>query len=292
MILALIIALPFMGALLPLLAERGGRTLCAASAGVAPLIGLILLLGQRGTVFAGQTLTASYSWLPEIGINLSLRLDGLGFLFALLILGIGLLVILYARYYLSEQEPMGRFFAFLLLFMGSMLGVVLAENLLLMMLFWELTSLSSFLLIGFWGSRSDARKGARMALTVTGGRPGAAGRGAAARPHRRQLRTHRGPRGWRADPRPRPVSAGADTDPARRVHQVGAVSLPFLAAPRDGGADPGFRVPALGDHGQGRRIPAGPAVSGAGRHRVVLLPGQPERPGDAVAGGRHGTVPA
>ncbi|MCV6492521.1 monovalent cation/H+ antiporter subunit A [Pseudomonas aeruginosa] len=169
MILALIIALPFMGALLPLLAERGGRTLCAASAGVAPLIGLVLLLGQRGTVFAGQTLTASYSWLPEIGINLSLRLDGLGFLFALLILGIGLLVILYARYYLSEQEPMGRFFAFLLLFMGSMLGVVLAENLLLMMLFWELTSLSSFLLIGFWGSRSDARKGARMALTVTGG---------------------------------------------------------------------------------------------------------------------------
>ena len=155
--------------MLPLLAERGGRTLCAASAGVAPLIGLILLLGQRGTVFAGQTLTASYSWLPEIGINLSLRLDGLGFLFALLILGIGLLVILYARYYLSEQEPMGRFFAFLLLFMGSMLGVVLAENLLLMMLFWELTSLSSFLLIGFWGSRSDARKGARMALTVTGG---------------------------------------------------------------------------------------------------------------------------
>ena len=106
MILALIIALPFMGALLPLLAERGGRTLCAASAGVA-LIGLILLLGQRGTVFAGQTLTASYSWLPEIGINLSLRLDGLGFLFALLILGIGLLVILYARYYLSNRSRWG-----------------------------------------------------------------------------------------------------------------------------------------------------------------------------------------
>ena len=283
MILALIIALPFMGALLPLLAERGGRTLCAASAGVAPLIGLILLLGQRGTVFAGQTLTASYSWLPEIGINLSLRLDGLGFLFALLILGIGLLVILYARYYLSEQEPMGRFFAFLLLFMGSMLGVVLAENLLLMMLFWELTSLSSFLLIGFWGSRSDARKGARMALTVTGGGGLALLAGVLLLGHIA---------GWRADPRPRSVSAGADTDPARRVHQVGAVSLPFLAAPRDGGADPGFRVPALGDHGQGRRIPAGPAVSGAGRHRVVLLPGQPERPGDAVAGGRHGTVPA
>ena len=87
----------------------------------------------------------------------------------MLILGIGLLVILYARYYLSDAEPMGRFFAFLLLFMGAMLGVVLSENLLLMLMFWELTSLSSFLLIGFWGARSDARRGARMSLTVTGG---------------------------------------------------------------------------------------------------------------------------
>lgn len=199
MILALIIALPFMGALLPLLAERGGRTLCAASAGVAPLIGLILLLGQRGTVFAGQTLTASYSWLPEIGINLSLRLDGLGFLFALLILGIGLLVILYARYYLSEQEPMGRFFAFLLLFMGSMLGVVLAENLLLMMLFWEADQpvlVPAHRLLGQPFRRPQGCEDGPDRYRR--GRPGAAGRGAAARPHRRQLRTHRGPRGWRA----------------------------------------------------------------------------------------------
>lgn len=293
MILALIIALPFMGALLPLLAERGGRTLCAASAGVAPLIGLVLLLGQRGTVFAGQTLTASYSWLPEIGINLSLRLDGLGFLFALLILGIGLLVILYARYYLSEQEPMGRFFAFLLLFMGSMLGVVLAENLLLMMLFWELTSLSSFLLIGFWGSRSDARKGARMALTVTGGGGLALLAGVLLLGH------------IAGSFELTEVLAAGELIRAHALYPLVLIlillgvftksaqfPLPFLAAPRDGGADPGFRVPALGDHGQGRRVPAGPAVSGAGRHRVVLLPGQPERPGNAVAGRRHGTVPA
>ncbi|MGA4815604.1 hypothetical protein ACPA9J_12225 [Pseudomonas aeruginosa] len=77
---------------------------------------------------------------------------------------------------------------------------------------WELTSLSSFLLIGFWGSRSDGPQGCEDGPDrYRRGRPGAAGRGAAARPHRRQLRTHRGPRGWRADPRPRPVSAGADT---------------------------------------------------------------------------------
>ncbi|WP_375737941.1 monovalent cation/H+ antiporter subunit A [Pseudomonas boanensis] len=169
MLLALIVALPFLGALLPPLAERHGRTLCAAVAALAPLAGLILLLTQAGVVFSGATLKLMLPWLPGFGLGFNLRLDGLGFLFALLILGIGLLVILYARYYLSKQEPMGRFFAFLLLFMGAMLGVVLSENLLLMLVFWELTSLSSFLLIGFWGQRSDARKGARMALAVTGG---------------------------------------------------------------------------------------------------------------------------
>jgi multicomponent K+:H+ antiporter subunit A len=163
MALALIVALPFLGLFLPLLAERLGRSACAAAAGVARLAALILLLSQQSSVFAGELLKFKVEWLPALGLNLSFRLDGLGFLFALLILGIGLLVILYARYYLAKQEPMGRFFAFLLLFMGSMLGVVLSENLLLMLMFWELTSLSSFLLIGFRSGRSDARKGAPMA---------------------------------------------------------------------------------------------------------------------------------
>lgn len=169
MVLALIIALPFLGLILPVLADRFGRLACALATAIAPLAALILLLLQQPRVFAGEVLRVQYEWLPQLGLNLSLRLDGLGFLFALLILGIGLLVILYARYYLSKRDSMGQFFAFLLLFMGAMLGVVLSENLLLMMVFWELTSLSSFLLIGFWGWRSDARKGARMALTVTGG---------------------------------------------------------------------------------------------------------------------------
>lgn len=168
MTLALLIALPLLGAVVPLLTERYGRSLCAAATALAPLLGLVLLLGQRSAVFAGETLYLKQPWLPDLGLNLSLRLDGLSFLFALLILGIGLLVILYARYYLGKNERSGRFYAFLLLFMGSMLGVVLSENLLLMMVFWEMTSLSSFLLIGFWGHRSDARRGARMALTVTG----------------------------------------------------------------------------------------------------------------------------
>jgi multicomponent K+:H+ antiporter subunit A len=168
MLLALLVALPFLGALLPLLTQRHGRSLCALAAAAAPMLGLALLFLQAPQVLAGQPLQLSLPWLPQLGLNFSLRLDGLGFLFALLILGIGLLVILYARYYLGKEEAAGRFYAYLLLFMGSMLGVVLSANLLLMLVFWELTSLSSFLLIGFWGHRSDARRGARMALTVTG----------------------------------------------------------------------------------------------------------------------------
>ncbi|MBL7250961.1 monovalent cation/H+ antiporter subunit A [Alloalcanivorax marinus] len=168
--LAILVLLPFLGAVLPPLAERlrAPRTLLALSAALMPALALVLLITPAGQVFDGQTVRNSLSWMPSLGLALAFRLDGLALLFALLVLGIGLLVILYARYYLSAKEKAGRFYAFLLLFMGAMLGVVTSDNLLLLVLFWELTSLSSFLLIGFWSHQSAARKGARMALTVTG----------------------------------------------------------------------------------------------------------------------------
>lgn len=169
MTLALIVLLPLLGSLLPLMTVRYGRSLCALATMLAPVAGLVLLWQLAPVVFDGGVVVHTWPWLSQIGLNLSFRLDGLGFLFALLIQGIGILVILYARYYLSKRDPMGRFFAFLLLFMAAMLGVVLSENMLLMMFFWELTSLSSFLLIGYWSHSTDARKGARMALAVTGG---------------------------------------------------------------------------------------------------------------------------
>ena len=103
MLLLLIVALPFLGLALPLLAERGGRQLCTLAAALAPMLALVLLLAQMDAVFSGQLLRAGFEWLPGLGLNPGLRLDGLGFLFALLILGIGLLVILYARYYLGEE---------------------------------------------------------------------------------------------------------------------------------------------------------------------------------------------
>jgi len=168
-ILLVLVFAPFLATALPFLAARRGRTWIALATALAPMIALALLLSQTSKVLAGEVISVKYAWITQLGLNLSFRLDGLSFLFSLLILGIGLLVILYARYYLSEQERVARFFTSLLLFMGSMLGLVLAGNLLLMLMFWELTSLSSFLLIGFWSQQVAARQGARMALAITGG---------------------------------------------------------------------------------------------------------------------------
>jgi multicomponent K+:H+ antiporter subunit A len=168
--LAFVVMLPFLGAFLPPLVERvtGNRTLLACGAAALPALALALLFNPARKVFAGETLHSTLSWIPSLDLSLAFRLDGLALLFAILVLGIGLLVILYARYYLSAKEKAGRFYAYLLLFMGAMLGVVTSDNLLLLVVFWELTSLSSFLLIGFWGHQTEARKGARMAMTVTG----------------------------------------------------------------------------------------------------------------------------
>lgn len=169
MSLLLIVLLPLLGALLPLLTERFGRNFCAAVAVVAPLISAGLIISQLPAVFAGDIPIFHVPWLSNIGLDLSLRLDGLSLMFGLLITGIGLLVIFYALYYLSNKDSIGKFYAILQLFMMAMLGIVMADNLLLLIVFWELTSLSSFLLIGYWSYRSDARKGARMALAITGG---------------------------------------------------------------------------------------------------------------------------
>jgi len=168
MILALIVLLPLVGAAIPVLAARGGRDRAAWTAGILTLTALGLLLSIAGEVLAGNTIRASWPWIPAIGWNASFMLDGLGLLFALLILGIGALIVLYARNYLPNSDDLGRFYAYLLVFMGAMLGVVLSDNMLLLVVFWELTSVSSFLLIGYSSDAREGREGARMALAVTG----------------------------------------------------------------------------------------------------------------------------
>ncbi len=169
MSLALIAALPFLGALLPGLMIRAGRNACAIATGAVTLLALILLVREAPAVLRGDIVQTRIDWMPALGLNATFFLDGLGLMFAGLILGIGLLIILYARFYLAKSDPMGQFFTYLLLFQGAMLGIVLSDNILLLLIFWELTSLSSFLLIGYWKHLPEGRQGARMALAVTGG---------------------------------------------------------------------------------------------------------------------------
>jgi multicomponent K+:H+ antiporter subunit A len=145
------------------------RLLTALAAGAVTAASLAVLLSHAPAVMAGETVRNAWAWVPEIGLNLTFRLDGLSLLFAGLILFIGLLIVLYAHFYLSPKDSAGKFYSEMMLFMAAMLGVALSDNLLLLVVFWELTSLSSFLLIGFWSHRADARAGARQALAVTGG---------------------------------------------------------------------------------------------------------------------------
>mgnify|MGYP006424866649 CR=1 FL=1 len=169
MSLALIVILPFLGAVLPALLIRSSRAACALSAAWVTALALGLLLTQAPAVLRGEVIQVGWEWIPALGLNVNFFLDGLGLLFAGLILGIGLLIIIYARFYLAKDDPMGNFFTYLLLFQGAMVGIVLSDNILLLLIFWELTSLTSFLLIGFWRHLPEGRQGARMALVVTGG---------------------------------------------------------------------------------------------------------------------------
>jgi multicomponent Na+:H+ antiporter subunit A len=122
-----------------------------------------------GAIASGGTFRVRHGWVPALGVNLSFTVDGLSLLFALLISGVGALVLVYAGGYLAGSPQLGRLYALLLLFMASMLGLVLADNLLLLFVFWELTGLSSYLLIGFDHERAEARAAALQALLVTGG---------------------------------------------------------------------------------------------------------------------------
>ncbi|AUL99607.1 NADH dehydrogenase [Rhodocyclaceae bacterium] len=136
---------------------------------LAPLAAFLWLVLQMPSIAAGGQLFESLPWVPGLGIALNFRLDGLSLLFALLISGIGTLIVLYAAAYLSDHHHLGRFYAYLLGFMASMLGLVLADDLVAMFVFWELTSVCSYLLITFQHERDEARRSGLQALLITGG---------------------------------------------------------------------------------------------------------------------------
>ncbi len=167
-ILIAMIILPYAGGLIAACLPTRSRNLAAALAIAIAAGGSICAAILYPAIAAGEPVETRIDWLPSIGLNLTFRLDGLSWLFALLVLGIGALVALYARYYMSPKDPVPRFFSYLLAFMGSMLGVVMSGNIIQLVVFWELTSLFSFLLIAYWHHNQNARDGALMALTVTG----------------------------------------------------------------------------------------------------------------------------
>ncbi len=166
--LPIVVLLPFFGAGIVAYVASKNRISSAWGAGIITILSIIVLSTYAHLPFDGITTIQSWTWISSIGLEFAFRLDGLGLLFAYLILIIGLLVIIYARYYISSKDCMGRFYSYLLLFMGSMLGIVLSENIIQLVIFWELTSLSSFLLISYWQHKAEGRDGAKMALAITG----------------------------------------------------------------------------------------------------------------------------
>ena len=166
-LLTVLVALPFVGSLVAAFHPTNGRNAEAwLAAGVAS-VGLAIAAFFSRPIAQGSVIRAEFEWLPQLGMNFVLRLDGYAWSFVVLVCLIGLLVILYARYYMSPDDPASRFFSFLLGFMGAMLGIVMSGNLLQIVFFWELTSLYSFLLIGYWYHNQNARDGARLTLTIT-----------------------------------------------------------------------------------------------------------------------------
>lgn len=168
-VLPIIILLPLiLGTTLVSLLQRFSRGVTALGAIGVSLTSFGLLLTQAKTVLGGASIQQSWDWLPQLGINLSFRLDALGLLFSLLITGIGTLIYIYAYYYLGPKNSLSKLYALLMLFMAAMLGISLSNNLIILLVFWELTSISSFLLVGYWSHYEAAQRGSRMALTITG----------------------------------------------------------------------------------------------------------------------------
>jgi multicomponent Na+:H+ antiporter subunit A len=163
-----VIVSPFLA--IPLVTWAGGRR--GVRAVLPPLIPALLSLYFASSLVAvsrGGPFSVSADWVPALDLSLSFRFDGLSTLFATLVAVVGTLIVIYAAKYLEDHPAAGRFNAALFAFMGSMLGLVLSDNVLALFVFWELTGFTSYLLIGFEHDRAEARRAATQALLVTAG---------------------------------------------------------------------------------------------------------------------------
>lgn len=167
--IALIAIAPFLAALIAPWVHKFARPWAGWVLAIVPASIFLFLTGFIEPVSQLSVIRAGFAWIPAYGISFSFFIDGLSLVFALLISGIGTFIIIYSGGYLTGHVHQGRFFSYILMFMGSMLGLVLADNIFTLFVFWELTSITSFLLIGFDHTRQAARRAAIQALVITAG---------------------------------------------------------------------------------------------------------------------------
>ena len=283
----LALLLPFLGAVAAPLLCRVLKHNAAWPLAAIPLFIFVHLAGFLEPVADGRPVAGGYDWIPSLGVRFSWYLDGLSLTFALLISGIGTLIVLYSGGYLKGHPHQGRFLSFMLMFMGAMLGLVVSDSFLMLFVFWELTSITSFLLIGFDHAREAARRAALQALVGDRARRAVAACRAAGAFGDHRRRRPVGPAGVGRGRQGKPaLSCGAAAGARRRLHQIGAVPVPLLAAQRHGGADAGLGLPAFGDDGEGRRLSADAPQPGARRHGGVGDAAAAVRRRDAASSGR------
>nr|WP_272210619.1 putative monovalent cation/H+ antiporter subunit A [Marinicella sp. W31]MDC2876520.1 putative monovalent cation/H+ antiporter subunit A [Marinicella sp. W31] len=165
----LALCLPFLGAVLSPIVYRIFKSYAPWLLALLPLFSLIQFVRLVPQIADGAALTGGYDWVPSLGLRFSFLLDGLSLTFAILITGIGTLIVLYSGGYMKGHPQQARFLSFMFMFMGAMLGIVVSDGLLMLFVFWELTSITSFLLIGFDNEKAASRRAALQALVVTGG---------------------------------------------------------------------------------------------------------------------------
>ncbi|MDO5631300.1 MAG: monovalent cation/H+ antiporter subunit A [Paracoccus sp. (in: a-proteobacteria)] len=166
-LLIILVVLPFLAAIAAMTLSINARNAEAWMGGLTMLTMLGILVSLRPFVQDGGSIQITVFWVDAVSLNLRFVLDGFSWLFMVLVSGIGFLVVLYARYYMSPDDPVPRFYGAMMAFTGSMAGVLLSGNMIMLVVFWELTSFTSFLLISYWNQKPEARDGARTALIVT-----------------------------------------------------------------------------------------------------------------------------
>ncbi|WNY29266.1 Na(+)/H(+) antiporter subunit A [Methanimicrococcus stummii] len=167
--IALIVLLPFVMTLAVPLAYRIMKEKVGWFAAAIAAVCFLLIASMVPSVMNGTNLAGAVSWIPSLSVNLAFYADGLAVLLGLIVSFIGILILSYSNKYLSKDEDLVRYYQYLLIFMGSMFGVAFSDNLIQLFVFWELTSISSFMLIGYYRKTKESIYGATKALLITGG---------------------------------------------------------------------------------------------------------------------------